>query len=74
MDEFDSKDWWASKTIWGAIIAGGSALLAMFGVKVDEASQKALIDATLAVVSAAGVLGGLVMTIWGRFAARKKIG
>ena len=71
---YDEKAWWASKTIWGALVAGFSALLALFGVQVDEASQRALIDATLGFVSAAGVLGGLVMTIWGRVAARKKIG
>lgn len=74
MDEFDSKAWWASKTIWGALIAGASTLLALFGVKIDEATQKALIDATLGVIAAVGVLGGLVVTIWGRFAARKTLG
>lgn len=65
----EEKSIFASKTFWGALIAGGSALLAVFGVDVSAGEQSALVGGLAAV----GGVVGTVVAIWGRFKAEKKV-
>lgn len=66
----DKKSLFASKTFWGAILAGGSALLGIFGVEVSEGEKNAILEGATAV----GAVVGTLVAIWGRFKASKRIG
>ncbi len=65
----DEKDWWKSKTVWGAVVALAGALSAMAGVEIDAASSNEAVGALTALAGAAGAL----VAIWGRFAARETL-
>ena len=65
----ETKKWYASRTIWGGLIAVGSAATGLFGIYVDEQTQAQITD--LALVGA-GAVGGL-MAIFGRIKADKEI-
>jgi hypothetical protein len=63
------KDWYRSKTVWGALVAvlASCAHLAGFDIGTDE--QQQIIDALTTIAAAAG---GLV-AIYGRISARQKL-
>ena len=66
----ETKSLFASKTFWGAIIAGASGLAAaIFGVTVAPEEQEAII----AGVTAVGAVSGTVLAIIGRIRAAKAI-
>lgn len=65
-----TKSPFASRGVWGGIIALLAAVAAFFGYAVDEADARALTE--LAVAIFAGVGGAL--SIIGRIRAQKKIG
>jgi len=65
----DEKDWWRSKTVWGAAVALAGAVSAMAGVHVDAASAEEAVAALTAMAGAAGAL----VAIYGRFAARSAL-
>lgn len=66
---YDSKPWYASKTIWGAVsaILMNAALLA--GIEVDMDDMQAL---TIALVNVGTIVGGLI-SVYGRKTAYKRI-
>lgn len=61
----DMKQWYQSKTVWGALIAMGAPLLRHVGVEMGLAEQANLADALATI---AGALGG-VLAIYGRIRA-----
>lgn len=65
----NSKTWYQSKTVWGALIAIGASLLQMSGREISVSDQNALVDA---IVSLAGAAGG-IFAIYGRLSARSSI-
>ncbi len=69
-----TKPWYASKTIWGAIVTIVSLLLSLKGIQIDEKTKQLLIDQGTAAVTAVGTLIGSIMAIYGRIKAEKKIG
>lgn len=64
------KSMLASKTIWGALVAGGGTLLNLFGYTIGEADQMILTNA----IGEMMTIGGSAVAIWGRVAATKQIG
>lgn len=66
----DVKGFFASKTIWGGIIAGLGAIGSIFGFDFGAADQAAAIDAVYNIMTAVGAL----LAIWGRVTATKTIG
>lgn len=66
----DLKQWYQSRTVWGALIAILASLAQAGGVHVDAATQG---DLTGNLVSLSGALGGLV-AIYGRVKAQKRLG
>ncbi|MCY0094451.1 hypothetical protein [Hoeflea ulvae] len=66
----DSKPWWQSKTLWGAIVTLGSAGLGLAGLDVSDADREALIEL---LTSLGAAIGGL-MAIFGRITAKNRIG
>jgi uncharacterized membrane protein len=72
MDE--SKAWYASKGVWGGVLAVASVVGGYFGVKLDEATQTVIVDQITGAASAIGIIVGAVTAIYGRIAATKQIG
>lgn len=66
----DTKEWWKSKTVWGALVALGGALGGLFGMELDGAAQD---EVATALSVAAGAVGAIVAVI-GRLDARARLG
>jgi hypothetical protein len=66
----DGKQWYQSKTVWGALIAMAAPLLRHVGVEMGLAEQADLADA---LATLAGAFGG-VLAIYGRVKATCSIG
>lgn len=64
-----TKSWYASKAVWGGIIAAGAAIAGLFHISVSAADQASLMDDA---VTIAGGVGG-VLAIVGRIVANAKI-
>ena len=64
-----TKEWWKSKTVWGALVALGASLAALFGYQLDGGAQDQLAGALAAGASAVGA----VVAILGRFQAETGI-
>ena len=69
----DSKAWYLSKTLWGAIVTVASFALSLLHVHIDPQTQQVLINQTYATVTAIGELAGTVLVVYGRIKAKKKI-
>ena len=65
----DAKQWFMSKTIWGALLALGASVAQMAGVHVGIADQSAIGNSA---VSIAGAVGSLV-AVYGRVTANSAI-
>lgn len=65
-----NKPWWASKGVWGAVVAVIAGLAGLFGVTLGETEQAEL--AQLLAAIGAGVGGALALV--GRLVARSRIG
>jgi hypothetical protein len=65
-----TKQWYRSKTVWGALIAVGASLLQTVGVDLTPDVQNDLADLAIA---AGGVIGG-ALSIYGRISASAAIG
>lgn len=66
----DIKGFFASKAIWGGIVAFGAGVAALLGYAVSEDDQMRLIELVTGAVGVVGAVGA----IWGRIVASKKIG
>ena len=67
----DVKSIFASKTIWGAILMFAPTVLGFFGFTATEATGA--INEVQAFVTHAVSFVGFVLTIWGRFTAKKAL-
>lgn len=65
-----TKQWYRSKTVWGALIAVGASLLQATGIEMTPDVQNDVADLAIAV---AGIFGGAV-SIYGRVSASSTIG
>jgi hypothetical protein len=70
----ETKPWYASKGVLGPIVAGLALVASLFGVTIDPATQAVIVDQGVALLTAAVTFGGLVVGIWGRISAVRKIG
>ena len=68
-----AKPWWASKGVWGGIVAALCGLLAAFGVLSPEQSDAAQASLPEALAAAGAAVGGL-LAVWGRVSAKTKVG
>lgn len=66
----DSKAWYASRGVWGSLVAVGAGIAGIWGYSITEADQATVVAAVSAI---AGSVGGLV-ALWGRLKASKKVG
>lgn len=64
-----TKQWWQSKTIWGAFITLIAMVAQLFGYQIDQATQSQLTEIATTIVAAFGS----VLAIYGRVTATKRI-
>lgn len=64
------KPWWASKSVWGGLIAVLASVLAAFGYDIGAQDQQAIV---VSAVSIAGAVGGVIAVV-GRVKASHRIG
>lgn len=64
------KPWYASKTIWGAVVVLLSVMASHFGLTLTDSDSDSLVNA----LSAVGETVGSILVIWGRVRATKQIG
>ena len=65
----DTKPWYTSLTVWGAIVSVLASVLALFDLRLDERTQADLRDWLLA----ASTLAGGAVALWGRLRASRRI-
>ncbi len=65
----ETKPWYTSRTVWGALIAIAASLANAAGIEVSAGDEGELADL---LVSAAGVIGGLI-AVYGRISARRPV-
>ncbi|MBB4954472.1 hypothetical protein H4S14_002949 [Agrobacterium vitis] len=65
----ESKPWYVSKTVWGAVVAIVASILNLGGFELGVPEQGQLIDGLVAI---AGSIGGIV-AIYGRVVASHSI-
>ena len=68
------KPWWASKTIWGGIVAAVCGVLALAGHQVSPDTQSFLTQQAVQVATAVATVVGGALAIYGRIKAQGKIG
>ncbi len=61
----EEKNWYESKTIWGALLAIGASFMGVFGVSIDTVAQADLADAMIQLIGAIGAM----TAIYGRLSA-----
>jgi hypothetical protein len=66
----DVKQWYQSKTVWGALVAILASLLQASGTAIDASGQDQLANNLVAL---SGAIGGLV-ALYGRLSADKRLG
>ena len=66
---YDVKSFFASKTIWGGIIALIASAAAIWGYSITPADQAQIVE----LITGVGGIIGSVMAIYGRIVATKKI-
>jgi hypothetical protein len=73
MDQ-QGKPLWLSRGVMGPVVSVLALLIGVVGgVQVDAATQAIIVDQVVGLVSAAVVLIGSVVGIWGRIKARQPI-
>ena len=65
----DFKPWYASRTIWGSIIALVAAVASAFGVEIDQQLQTSVVESLLQLVA----IGGSIVAVFGRMTATTMI-
>ncbi len=65
----DEKNWWQSRTIWGALVAVLASVLNALDIKLDEGAQGELADTIVQLVGAVGAL----FAVYGRLNATRVI-
>ena len=66
---FEDKSLFASKTVWGGLIAIGASVAGFWGIDIAATEQAQLVQT---ITSIAGSIGGLI-AIFGRIVAKKQI-
>ncbi len=65
----EEKQWYQSKTIWGALIAVAASMLGGLGISIEGAVQNDLAEAMLQLVGAIGAM----IAVYGRLSATEII-
>ena len=64
------KPWYQSKTMWGALVSLAALVTSkLFHMDISDQDQLTIVDTMTSI----GVNVGVILTIWGRVSASKKI-
>lgn len=69
----DTKPFWASVTLWGAVATFVGILLPGFGVKVDPTAVTTFFNSFQQMLDSILTFGGLATTVYGRLRASKQV-
>ncbi len=67
----NSKPFWMSKQLWGAVAALVGVILPLFGANVEPADLNRLADSWVQVLDTVLTFGGLALTIYARLREQK---
>lgn len=70
VDTVETKKWYASKGVWGSVLAIGAGAAGIFGYTIDADMQ---VQAVELLAAGGSVVGGLIALV-GRLLASKAIG
>jgi hypothetical protein len=70
----NTKAFWKSKTLWGAVIVLVCLSLRMFGQEETAQAVEEQQESILALVAEIGTLIGSAVAIWGRITAKHALG
>lgn len=71
----ENKPWWASRGVWGGIVAILAGIAgAAWGVTLSAEDQAHMVDLIVPLATAISAIVGGVTAIIGRFKAKKQIG
>lgn len=70
VNQTNQEPWYQSRVTWGAILAGVSGALAVFGYQLPAEVQGKILDGIIA----AGPLVSMAVVLYGRWVAKKPIG
>jgi len=73
VEAMDGKPWWASRGIWGGIVALVAGIAGICGVAISPEDQAHITDLVVLAASALGAVVGGIMAVIGRKAAKKPI-
>ncbi|MBA4783829.1 MAG: hypothetical protein H2045_11515 [Rhizobiales bacterium] len=65
----ETKPWYLSRAVWGALIAIAASIAATFGILLGEQDQASLTEAILQI---SGAIGALV-ALYGRLVASRRL-
>lgn len=69
----DTKPFWASVTLWGAVATFVGILLPGFGVKVDPTAVTTFFNSFQQMLDSILTFGGLAASVYGRVRATKQV-
>ncbi len=69
----ETKSVWQSKTMWGGVLQLAALILAQQGIEVTAEEQALVLNEAFALMASLASVSGVVMTVWGRFTATKKV-
>ncbi len=67
---YDAKSFFASKTIWGGLIALAASIAAVWGYSISPNDQSQIVE----LITGIGGMIGSMLAIYGRVVATRKIG
>lgn len=65
----ETKPWYFSRTVWGALVAIAASVGGAFGIMLGDVEQSTLTDAILQIVGAIGA----VIALYGRLSASQAL-
>lgn len=65
----EEKQWYQSKTVWGALLAVAASMVGALGISIDTSAQSDIADAMIQFVGAVGAM----IAIYGRLTATEII-
>lgn len=69
----DTKPFWASVTLWGAVATFIGIVLPGFGLQVNPSEVNQFFSSLQQFLDSALTFGGLVLSVYGRFTATKQV-
>lgn len=65
----EQKPWYASKGVWGGLIAALVGLLSLFGIHIPEGEVQTITDTVMSIVTS----GAGLLAVYGRVVAKTKL-